>query len=401
MEGRFRIKREVIFTLLVLWIWTSTILLQYVRAVILRFPIIGAYPDILLSCIFFIIVLAALPYCRIARGDLLLLFTIVTVFLFQWMLNKEAQEYLNQYMVSFVIQILPLYIVGVSLGGSENKEQIIRQMYLLSMVTLAASVLYRFAFGAPMSDAVSKYRGDMDHAYKVLPHCCLIAYFAVKRRNIWNVAFAILGGFYLLMLGTRGAALIYLVLIALLLIIGKTSKGAIARTIVVFGALGAFIASPLYNAALLWMYQIARQLGLSIRVFDKLLSGAEAASSGRDLIAETLLDAVAKKPLLGYGICGDRVLIGGYAHNIAIELWIDFGIIIGTAILAAFVIVMFLGYVRAKGEGEKGLILTLFFSAFCMLFLSGSYLDNRLLFFLLGLCACSIRKSKYDRMRQV
>lgn len=398
MEGRFTIKRQNMFSLLVLWIWAQGILLQYIRALITRFPIIGWYPDVVLTVFFLAIALLALPYFRISKSDILLGFSIIAVFMLEWIFYKDGHEYLDKYIVTFVVRILPLYFVGVSLGVAEERKKIIDQMYIISVVTLFSSIAYRFAFGASMSDAVSKYVGDMDHAYKLLPHLCLIAYYAVKKTNVLNVVGAAIGGLYLLMLGTRGAALLYLVFIALLLIMGRSSKGAVARIVVVFGTVGGFIASPWYDTAILWMYQKAQQLGLSVRIFDKLLAGEAARSGGRDTIREILLSTIRENPFWGNGLCSDRVLAGNYAHNIALELWVEFGVILGTAILIAVIIVLFRGYKATKEEEEKGLILALIFASFLKLFLSGSYLDERLLLLVLGLCVCSIRQVKRDQI---
>lgn len=401
MRIGFKIKKEDMFSLLVWWIWSQDILVQYVRAVIMRLPYIGAYPDTVLAFVFVAIILAALPYYRMTKGDLVFLFSVVVIFVYQWAFHSETQEYLEHYMVSFVVKILPLYIVGVSLGKSENQEKIIRVMYILSIVTLITDLFYKLVIGIPMSAVASQYEGDMDRAYKILPHCCLIAYYAVKRTNIWNIGFSVLGGIYLLFLGTRGAAMLYLLLVTLLLIMGRRSKGAILRIVIVSGTIAVFLMSPLYNSAILWLYQMAQKLGLSIRIFDKMLNGVLGVSSGRDTIRETLMDSVTNGPLFGLGICMDRVLIGTYAHNIAIELWVDFGVFVGTAILVVLTVVLVCGYLKAEGEGEKGLILCLVFGCFLKLFLSGSYLSERLLMLLLGLCVSSIRKKGSNRMRRV
>lgn len=399
MDGKFTIKRQYMFNFLILWIWAQGILLQYIRAVIMRFPLIGGYPDVVLTVVFAVIVLLAFPYFRIYRGDILLIVSIVAVFVIEWLFYKDGKVYLDGYIVSFVVKILPLYFVGVSLGKAEDREHIIYQMYLVSMLTLVAAIGYRMVFETPMSDAVSKYVGDMDHAYKVLPHCCLIAYYAVKRTNILNLVCVAIGCFYLLTLGTRGAALLYLVLIALLVIMGKNSKGTAVRTMILSGAAGGFLVSPWYNAAILWMYEKAQEFGLSVRIFDKLLEGEVAISGGRDIIRETLIYAIKENPFFGYGVCSDRVLAGNYAHNIALELWVEFGVFFGTAILIAVIIILFRGYKATKEEGKKGLILVLIFSSFFKLFLSGSYLDEKLLLFLLGLCVCGIRQEKRERVR--
>ena len=398
MEGRFTIKRKNIFSLLILWIWAQGILLQYIRALITRFPIIGWYPDAILTIFFIAITLLSLPYFCIHKSDIFFIFSIIVVFVLEWFFYKDGKEYLDKYITTFVVRILPLYFVGVSLGEAEARKKIIDQMYIISMVTLFSSIIYRFVFGDSMSDAVSKYVGDMDHAYKLLPHLCLIAYYTIKKTNVLNVVSVAIGGLYLLMLGTRGAALLYLVFVALLLIMGRSSKGVIVRIVVVFGALGGFIASSWYAATILWMYQKAQQFGLSVRIFDKLLAGEVVKSGGRDAIRETLLSAIRENPFWGNGLCSDRVLAGNYAHNIALELWVEFGVILGTAIFLAIIVVLFRGYISTKEECEKGLILALIFATFFKLFLSGSYLDERLLFLTLGICVCSIRKSNRDKV---
>lgn len=402
MEGRFRIKRENFFTVLILWIWIQPILLQYIRAFMMRLPLIGGYSDIILTVCFSLLILFSIPYYRVTTHDCLFLITVVAIFLFQWLFNRDTEQYLSKYMVSFLLNRLPLFVVGVSLGRHEKRERIIHLMYILALISLASAILYRFAFGAPMSDAVSKYKGDMDHAYKILPYCCLIAYYGIQKPNCINIASIVLGGLYLLMLGTRGAAMLYLALIAVLLIKGKKSKRITVRLILGIGAIAAFVMSPLYNASILCMYRIAQQFGLSIRVFDKLLSGALNSSSGRDTIREALWGAIVNGPMLGYGICGDRVILnGGFAHNIAFELWTDFGLFLGSVGLIVMLLMIFQGYRGAQGEGLKGLILSLIFASFLMMFLSGSILDERFPMFLLGLCVSSIRVCNASKAREL
>ncbi|MDE5994461.1 MAG: hypothetical protein K2G60_02995, partial [Oscillospiraceae bacterium] len=193
--------------------------MNYVRAIMMRFPIIGNYADTIILILYIAVALLSLPSYKINKWDIIFLFTVTIVFLAEWAFYKDGREYLNRYMIDFVVEILPLYVVGVSLSASKDKDKIFHQLYILSIITLIANIFYANAFGTSMSAAVSKYQGDMNRAYALLPHCCLIAYHAVKKTNVWNVLFTAISTFYLLMLGTRGAAMIYLICIVLLLII--------------------------------------------------------------------------------------------------------------------------------------------------------------------------------------
>ena len=399
MKIRIGVNRANSFRLLAILVWTQTILLQYVRALLMRVPVVGRYPDEIITIVFVLGILLALPYYKIYKKDFIFLMLVIAVFLFEMAFYEEGAAFLDRYIIDFIVKILPLYVFGISLSASENKEEIIYQLYILSMVTLAANIFYQFVIGTSMSEVASQYEGNMNLAYNLLPHCCLIAYYTVKRTNILNIVFSIIGGFYLLMLGTRGAALIYLICFAVLLIMGRTSKWAIIRLIVIFGASVSYVSSSLYETSLLWLYQRAQQYGLSVRIFDRLLSKTVTVSEGRDYIREILFEAIKERPFLGHGICSDRVLAGNYAHNIVIELWVEFGVVIGTAFVITLVIVLLRGYLSAKGEGEKGLIFSLICASFCKLFLSGSYLDERLLFLLLGMCVYAIRKRRLDKVR--
>ena len=195
------------------------------------------------------------------------------------------------------------------------------------------------------------------------------------------------------MLGTRGAALILLINIAWNLVMGQTSRKTITRIIVLCCGVAAFLASSLYDSAILWMYKMAQRFGLSIRVFDKLLQGVQMGSSGRDVLQEKLLASIREHLFLGTGLSSDRLIAGTYAHNIAIEFWVDFGVFIGSVLLIAVVFIMCRGFFLSKDNNEKGLVMTLICAGFMKLLFSGSYLSHALFFLMLGVCVGVSRKN--------
>lgn len=394
MKHNVQFSSKKAFHLLVLLIWVQSLLLNYIRAFITHISIIGLFPDLIINFVFMLLIVLSLREIKLCKFDFIFYLSIAVIFLLQWIFYKENAIYIEEYTVTFLFQIVILYFLGLNLGNSDDRDFIIHHLYIASSITLIATMGYQFIFADPMETTTSVYVGNMDLAYKLLPHCCFIAYYAIKNTSIYNLILTVVGGFYLLMLGTRGAALIYLTLITVLIIMGKKSKWLIARSVLIFAGIAAFISSSWYDSAILWFYQKAQQLGLSIRIFDKLLAGEVTNSSGRDLIREKLFAAIKESPFLGNGLYADRIIANSYAHNIAIELWVEFGIAIGSIILFAIIAVLFKGYLSADSDEVKGLVLVLIFSCFLKLFLSSSYLDERLLFFLLGLCVANIRKCK-------
>ena len=387
MTDKLQIKRRFFFEILIWMIWTQTILMQYVRAAVMRIPVIGSYPDAVMAVLYIVVIVLSLPEFRLSAKDILFVLGFSAVFVLECLFQE------NPYFPKFLITTLPLYFVGVALSEYENEEDVIYHLYILSAVTIIINFIYKVVFGTPMDAIVSQYQGDMDLAYNLLPHCCLVAFYARKKSNIFNIVLTIFGTFYLLMLGTRGAALILLINIAWNIVSGNNSKKTVARIVALFGAIGAFLASPIYDAVILWMYKNAQKFGLSIRIFDKLLSGTQLGSSGRDHLTEQLLVSIREHSLLGTGLCSDRMIIGIYAHNLLIELWVEFGLIIGTVLLLALVITLWRGYINSSSKVEKGMIITMLCASFFKMFLSGSYIDEGPLFLLVGLCVGVIRKN--------
>ena len=391
-------KQRMPFEILLWMLWTSTILMKYVRAVVLRIPIICDFPDVIMTDCFVIAILFALRDIQITAKDIIFVLTIYLIFIIECLTRGQNNPYLEKYYFEFPLKTVLLYLVGSSLSMNEREDEIIDHLYILSMITLPVCFAYNMILGSPMDEIASKYQGNMDLAYHLLPHCSLIAYYAKRKTNILNVAFTVFGAFYLLLLGTRGAALMMLLCVGWALVLDQNSKKVFARIIVLCGAVAAFIMSPLYETFILWMYKTAQNLGLSVRIFDNLLSVGQMDSSGRDVLAETLIASVKEHSFWGTGLCSDRMMVGVYAHNIALELWVEFGVIIGTIVLVTLIVAFLRGYLCSSSSAEKGLIIALICSSFLKLFLSGSFMDDRWFFALIGLCVGAIRKSKYKKL---
>lgn len=394
MTGKFKIPRAFFFELLICMIWIQTILMQYFRAAVMRVPIIGTFPDAVITICYIVVVILALPKFKLNGRDFLFVLGVTAVFILEFLFRGQDNPYLDAYFPSFLLITVPLYLVGVAISFYENREKLIFYLYMLSSLTIILNFIYKVIFGTPMDAVMSQYQGDMNLAYNLLPHCCLVAFYAAKKTNIFNVGLTVFSVIYLSMLGTRGATVILLVNIAWNFIMGKNSKRMISKILILFGAIAVFVSSSLCNSLIMWMYELTQKLGLSIRIFDKLLGGMQLDSSGRDILTEGLLASINEHFLFGTGICSDRIIVGNYAHNILIEFWVGFGVVIGSLILMILIYVLLRGYIESNKNEEKGLIIALICSAFLKLFLSGSYMDESLLFILLGICAGISRKNR-------
>jgi O-antigen ligase len=388
-----RVSRQA-FMILTALIWTRTVLIDYVKAVILRLPLIKNFADECILLAFLVVIFFALPNFQPQLPDIFFIIISVSVYMLEWLFYQSGSIYFSMYASDFLLKSLPLYIVGVSLASMEEdyKEILYKLLYILSVLTLFFDIIYHLLVRESMTYIESLYEGNMSLAYNLLPHCCYISWHAVRKAKPWSVILCVISALYLLLLGTRGAALINLLFIAIAIVAGKDIKKSVVKALVIGCIFGGFLSSHLYETTLRWLETLAKRLGLSVRIFERLLNGGISDSNGRDKIRERVLMKIHQRPAMGNGMYSDRVLLGGtYSHNIVLELWIDFGVIFGTLLLATLIFILFRGYVKEKNINEKGMILSLTSATLLKLFLSGSWLNESFLFLVLGLSVGAIR----------
>ena len=110
---------------------------------------------------------------------------------------------------------------------------------------------------------------------------------------------------------------------------------------------------------------------------------AQLDSSGRFDIYLRALDAIKEKPLLGYGLFGDRIALRNtYVHNLFLEFCLDFGIPIGLTLGVTYLLRLFRG-LKAKHTQRLTSIVGLFASG--MLLTSTTYLERGAFWIALGI----------------
>lgn len=101
--------------------------------------------------------------------------------------------------------------------------------------------------------------------------------------------------------------------------------------------------------------------------------------SGRsEYVYSIIIPHIMESPFVGWGIGGDRYFLdGSYSHNIFIEVYIHYGIFIGTALFAwlfLYCIRMFFSSRTKHIPGERDMFMMTFLYGFVPKFVSGSYL---------------------------
>ena len=229
---------------------------------------------------------------------------------------------------------------------------------------------------------------DMSRSYQLLPNILLTLNYTFNHKRILSVLCSILGVFYCVSMGTRGPIIIGLAFIFIKIIQSSSMK---IRNKIIFGvvllATGIlFLNSDLYVVVLEFVRARLESLGLSTRVVDLAIEGNITEHlSGRDEIYELIWSKIKARPLRGYGVYGEWQWIQWNAHSMYLELFVHFGIPLGSLIVLWIIWQSGTCYFKAPSKSTKDMVLIWFVFVFIKSIFGGSWL-NYGVFFLIGLC---------------
>lgn len=201
-----------------------------------------------------------------------------------------------------------------------------------------------------------------------------------KNKNKWYYALSVISLYCIVMAGSRGPLLgVCLTLLILLMDVIK-NQSAVQKVIllILFALISTLIIVNFTNILLAFAYANQR-VGLSSRTIVSIISGNTFEDTGRSRLYQIAFDLIRTGGPFGNGIYGDRYVISsqttmwiGYCHEIALEILVDYGYLLGGAILV-FLICRIVKILRASDSEWRNVYLILLISA-SQLILSGSYL---------------------------
>lgn len=243
-----------------------------------------------------------------------------------------------------------------------------------------AALTVRYILGLTLKGAVPEY---MTFSYNLLLPTAFLLLMAMKEGRVSRWLFGIGGSFLILIAGCRGALVSLLAVVSIYQLFfsgsSKRIKFIILITFVVIVA-----AVFLFDIkALSAVYAFLQSKGINSRTFEMFLKQSFFDDSGRGGIQAQAHEYI---NLFGHGLWGDRVLLNRYPHNMAIEMMVHYGCIIGTS-LFTYVVWKIIAGLRFASEYTAPIFVALLSTGFFRLLFSGSYLEQEPAFFiLLGLC---------------
>ncbi len=206
-----------------------------------------------------------------------------------------------------------------------------------------------------------------------------------KEKPIWLYTLLSVVGLLLIIIhGSRGPLFCFIVFF-LLKVITEFRHNRVAVFFAGLFIIGFTAIIVNINYVLQGVAVLVNRFGINSRTISQILRQTVLDDSGRSTFQERALALIRNNFFIGTGLGSDVMLLGGqYAHNLFLELWIDFGAIIGT-LIAAYIIYIVVKSLEAPKSTLKDMATVFLCTGFVMLMISGTYLENINLFINIGL----------------
>ena len=174
--------------------------------------------------------------------------------------------------------------------------------------------------------------------------------------------------------GSRTAFVSFVVFIILYFMFGNYEENKANRFYFKIGIFMLLLLGYLFISnenTLIALSNLLNRYGLNSRMLDTIVTGSVSLDNGRNRIWTTVWKMILEHPIIGNGVYADRYAVGIYCHQILLELWLDFGIVIGT--LFVFTLIIGVSRMLFKCHNKNWKLLFIIFFSLTVVRLSVSY----------------------------
>lgn len=296
-------------------------------------------------------------------------------------------------------------IVGFFIISIQDDAKKATALFKILIVIL---FVYNFIYSLTATESSTYLWGyDMGLGYRMMLPCVGAIYFALVPRKkflerIFWFAIAIGALIVILSYGSRGPLLgiVAMLMLRFLSLFSINKNIPLTKRILIIFAVVILVVLFYcnFNNILLFVSDKLVSQGITSRTINRLIAGTVAYDNGRNNLWSV---AIARISVLGHGPFSDQAYFGegNFCHNFFIELYYDYGMIIGTVLLVMLV-VNFIRIVKNSTRTEWYGLFTIYLS-YCLarLSFSGTFWTETNFWVLLGLgslCIESVRRGNFD-----
>lgn len=351
----------------------------------LRFPVFGVINAI--AAMYFI------WKSDIKRQWDLMLFALFEITAFvAGMLYPGNFDYIISYITntSFLLEAIPaMFIFRIS----KDYKKMIRWGAEVGVFALTINTVIRF-----LDVTTINY---MTYAnLSVIPWCFVVLYARMEKKLIYRVLACVYGALLILFSSRGGILYVSAYIIYTVLLSSIRPKGKLALLVALAIIVGYVIVD--FENVIAWVNRISTEFGVYNRVLDNINRNVLFTDNARTHLWTSAWKYIWERPLLGYGVCGDCVLFGGtgwYVHNMFLELMLNYGVIIGGALLLAYLFMGVYMIVRCKNVFQKEIFLLFFVVSVSQTMISYSLYLNMAVYVTISLFLDYARNERSYRLK--
>ncbi|KGJ50177.1 hypothetical protein KD33_04395 [Clostridium sp. NCR] len=340
-------------------------------------------------------------YKRIKVINITIVYIVILILLINLLIFNYNDNYLKNIFLDLFIKIFPAFIIATCVRDYDDlHKQLINKSYL-QFGLMILTILY-------LTQKNNRYEIDysMEWSYAMLVPTILIL--SNSRKKFLNLVIGLIGLICIFIYGSRGPLICILGFFIVYMIKSACSNYKIA---IIYGMIFLPLVTYItvnYGKILEIINSKLMDFGIYSRNLAMLINIDFYNANGRNVIYKNIIEGIQQKPILGWGLMGDRYINyiknftgnamntieqGIYAHNFILEICVQFGIIFGSIIIIIITYIILKSFVEAKSNSQK-LIFSVFFSiTMIQLVMSSSYLIMINFWIYMGLCLSIIQEN--------
>jgi hypothetical protein len=304
---------------------------------------------------------------KISFKVLLFYMSITILFCLYYIITPFNQSVLFSIYITFIINTFAIILF---ITMAENRIDLIIKAVRFSGIICFIAYFNYTLFLESFANGIFSY---MSFSYDIMPAAIICTYFGLTRKSYIEIIMGIICITEIIIFGARGTVVAYALFLILLILFGfKKINWLIVAMVSILST-----ASYLFLSNKILIYNFISFLNINYhiksRTLDQILTNKITDDSGRSIIQQPLLDALYNNWFTGLGIGSDRGITGGYAHNVFIEILIDFGVIFGSAIFIYLGYILYKMLIKCKDPSWKGIFIIFASMAFGELLFSSSF----------------------------
>ncbi len=305
------------------------------------------------------------------------------VFLLHYLMFPENNTYEQELVFPLFAMCLPAFIYSSTIHDWAVLRNVMsKASYIVFCVGLLLGVMVFWG-----KASVGSYSMSLSY-YLLLPSVMFIDEF-LDRPRLRNIMFALLSILLILAIGARGPIMCIAVFIILKLIRSPERLRFSHVCAYLFSIFLVIIVVLFFDELLMSIYNLLSRFGIRSRSILLFLQ-PELHLSGRDRVYSRVIAEIMDNPITGIGIGGDRRVIGGgYAHNLFIELIADYGVLLGTLFVLALLVLM-IRFFLSRNRYQYDMFAIWLSIGVIPLLVSSSYIEDMRFWIFLGLASRTV-----------